>query len=82
MVNGVRDGAYRAWHQNGVLRAEGTFKDGKLHGEYRMWNWDGTPLRLNTYDNGKRLGLYKEWVTTDVCMTASARLYDLYELPW
>lgn len=63
--NGVSDGVYRDWFENGQLYFETNWKDGKLDGVYRRWyengqleiesrwkdgKWDGRRLEFN--ENG------------------------------
>jgi antitoxin component YwqK of YwqJK toxin-antitoxin module len=40
---GIRNGEYKEWYTNGVLRIYTTYKDGKLQGEYKEW-WSNKRL--------------------------------------
>ncbi len=39
---GIPNGPGKAWHRNGVLASEGTYKDGARHGEFTFYGEDGT----------------------------------------
>ena len=40
------------WHENGQMRIEAGFENGKLHGPLKEYESDGTLLRDEVYDNG------------------------------
>ena len=43
------DGLHREWHENGQLRQECTYKDGKKYGLYRAWHENGQLDDERTY---------------------------------
>lgn len=45
----------KIWYDNGQLRTEAGFQDGKLDGTLREYSPDGTLLRDEVYDRGKLL---------------------------
>ncbi len=52
-------GAYRSYHENGVPREAGFYRDGQPHGEWRSWHENGTlagHLRMDRGDVAEVLG--------------------------
>ena len=41
-LDGILDRSYTEWYENGQMKFEGTFKDGKLISK-KEWNFDGSP---------------------------------------
>lgn len=41
-VDGLEDGFWRDFHENGLVAAEGSFAKGLEAGAWRYWNADGT----------------------------------------
>ncbi len=55
------DGVSKQWYDNGQLRVEANYKDGKLDGVYKEW-YDNGQLRVEAnYKDGNRDGVYKQW---------------------
>jgi antitoxin component YwqK of YwqJK toxin-antitoxin module len=49
---GIKNGEYKEWYRNGVLRIYTTYKDGKVHGEYKAY-WSNNRLMLSfIYNEG------------------------------
>ena len=53
-----RQGAWRFWHENGVLRAEGNYVDGQRVGSWTFHKADGSleEALTGTYQEGKKIG--------------------------
>ena len=49
---GIKNGEYKEWYRNGVLRIYTTYKDGNIHGEYKAY-WSNNRLMLSfIYNEG------------------------------
>tara|TARA_R100001594_G_scaffold25041_1_gene49053 strand:- start:37 stop:450 length:414 start_codon:yes stop_codon:yes gene_type:complete len=60
--NGKRaDGVSKSWHENGQLKQEITWKDGKLDGLYSWFYPSGQKRKEGTFKNGKENGLRTFW---------------------
>jgi hypothetical protein len=57
-----RTGAYLEFYGNGVLKAVGKMKAGKLHGDWKWFRKDGVIMRSGTFKNGQQVGV---WITYD-----------------
>ena len=56
----VRQGAMKAWHENGQLYVDGGYDDdGRLSGRWKYWNDDGELQREGDYEKGLREG---DWI--------------------
>ena len=55
--NGVMEGPWVSYHENGQLLSEGAFKNGKTEGPWVGYNEDGTVNKGNTgtYKNGVKV---------------------------
>jgi antitoxin component YwqK of YwqJK toxin-antitoxin module len=42
---GIRNGEYKEWYTNGVLRVDTTYKNGMIHGEYKEY-WSNKRLMI------------------------------------
>ena len=60
-IDGVKDGLYRRWYENGQVEVERNFKDGKQNGYYRRWYGNDQLKVEGIYKNGKQEGIYREW---------------------
>jgi Family of unknown function (DUF5758)/MORN repeat variant len=61
-TKGIRlDDLYREWYDNGRLKKEINYKNGKLDGLYRWWYENGQLEVETTYKDGKVDGLYRWW---------------------
>jgi antitoxin component YwqK of YwqJK toxin-antitoxin module len=54
-------GPHKKWHENGQLREECTYKDGKKDGLYRKWYKNDQPKKECIYKDNELDGLYKSW---------------------
>lgn len=62
LVNGLKQGAYKEYHENGFLQATGNFKDGLPHGEFQAFDEDGETTFEWTMSNGKKNGRQIKYV--------------------
>ena len=62
--NGVNNGFYKEWHENGYLKFEGNFKDGWEYGVQKIWHINGQLAFQGNFVKGKSDGLHKEWYET------------------
>ncbi len=53
------------YYENGNIKQEGFYKDGKLHGSWTSYNENGTKQSMAEYNNGKKTGKWFFW-TGDV----------------
>ncbi|QYJ69260.1 toxin-antitoxin system YwqK family antitoxin [Flavobacterium litorale] len=52
------------YHDNGAIKQQGFYKDGKLHGKWVAYNEDGTKQALGEYENGTKTGKWFFWNDT------------------
>ena len=57
-----KTGEYLEFFTNGILKAKGKYKAGKLHGEWKWFRKTGVIMRSGTFKNGEQTGT---WVTYD-----------------
>jgi len=55
-------GEYLEFFGNGVLKAKGKMRQGKMHGYWEWFRKDGTKLRSGSFIHGEQSGL---WITYD-----------------
>jgi hypothetical protein len=60
-LNGMKNGIYRIWHENGNLFTEMMFVNDILNGINRRWYENGNLQFEGDYENGKQKGLTKIW---------------------
>ena len=49
------------YHDNGQIKEQGFYLDGKLHGKWVSYNEDGTRQTTGEYENGKKTGKWFFW---------------------
>lgn len=49
------------YYENGNVKQEGSYKDGKLHGTWASYNEDGTKQSMGEYANGQKTGKWFFW---------------------
>ena len=54
LKDGLWEGKYYEYHDNGQLKRKGNYKDGKQEGLWKYFNKDGTIKKTMTYKNGVR----------------------------
>lgn len=51
-------------YENGQVRQQGFYKDGKLHGTWVSYDVNGKKTALGQYENGKKIGKWFFWSDT------------------
>jgi antitoxin component YwqK of YwqJK toxin-antitoxin module len=49
--NGIRDGAWMVWHENGQKKEGGLIRDGVETGDWTSWDEDGNITEIKKYDS-------------------------------
>ncbi|GAA0871549.1 hypothetical protein GCM10009117_06950 [Gangjinia marincola] len=49
------------FYENGTVKQEGTYKNGKLHGEWVSYDQHGDKLAMAEYDQGVKTGKWFFW---------------------
>ncbi|MCF4100313.1 nicotinic acid mononucleotide adenyltransferase [Gillisia sp. M10.2A] len=49
------------YYEDGSIRQEGTYKDGKLHGEWISYDANGKKIALAQYEEGNKTGKWFFW---------------------
>ncbi len=49
------------YYDNGQVKQQGFYKDGKLHGAWVAYNEDGTKRAMGEYNNGAKTGKWFFW---------------------
>lgn len=57
----VKDGATRAWYENGQLRMEGNFHENQRQGVFRWWYSNGQQQLVGTFQMGRKAGEWTWW---------------------
>jgi uncharacterized protein YdhG (YjbR/CyaY superfamily) len=57
-----KTGEFLEFYANGVLKARGKYKAGKLHGDWEWFRKTGVIMRSGTFKNGEQSGT---WITYD-----------------
>ena len=57
-----KTGEHLEFYANGVLKAKGKYKAGKLHGDWKWFRKTGAIMRSGTFKNGEQTGT---WITYD-----------------
>lgn len=57
-----KSGEFLEFYPNGVLKAKGKYKSGKLHGNWQWFRKTGVIMRSGSFKNGQQTGT---WVTYD-----------------
>jgi antitoxin component YwqK of YwqJK toxin-antitoxin module len=82
-LDGVENGSYKKWYENGQLKIESTWKGGKRNGLCRQWYKDGQLLEECTFNDGRLDGLYRTWYENEqlkwVCTYKNGKLDGLYK---
>jgi len=59
--NGILNGLYESWYDNGELELEANYKNGELNGLYELWWSNGQLYRNYNYKNGGLNGIQIEY---------------------
>ena len=57
-----KSGEFLEFYSNGVLKAKGKYKAGKLHGSWQWFRKTGVIMRSGSFKNGQQIGT---WITFD-----------------
>jgi len=57
-----KNGEFLTFYSDGVLKAKGRYKAGKLHGEWGWFRKTGVIMRSGSFKNGEQVGT---WITYD-----------------
>jgi antitoxin component YwqK of YwqJK toxin-antitoxin module len=57
----LTDGPAENWYDNGQMREQSSYVNGKRHGEYTWWYPDGRVCKQLNYANGEMHGKYTWW---------------------
>lgn len=60
-VNGVKDGTYKKWFDDGLLSFESSYTNGKQHGVTKSWWRNGKLRSESNYVNGLATGIQRQW---------------------
>lgn len=52
------------FHENGQVKQEGFYKDGKLHGKWTSYDTNGQKVALGEYENGQKSGKWFFWTNS------------------
>jgi hypothetical protein len=58
-VNGVKQGSYKKYAENGVLMEEATFKNGEYDGKATFQTSEKKITGQGVFKNGKKVGMWK-----------------------
>ena len=61
LVDGLREGLWQFYYENGNLQSEATFVAGRESGEKRVFRENGVPYYIGHYDNGVRVGTWEAY---------------------
>lgn len=64
--DGLRDGYWASWYNDGQLWSEGNFKQDKSDGERSVYHPNGTLHYKGTFNTGKRVGIWTYYDETGV----------------
>ncbi len=59
--NGVYDGIYKTWHDNGQLNIDGRYDNGKEEGEWFTYYSNGMLNTRGIYRNGEKTGVWSSY---------------------
>jgi len=57
----IRDGLFQAFHPNGALASEGSYRDGLEEGEWRDFHENGKCAAEGSYSQGTEVGTWRYW---------------------
>ena len=57
-----KSGEYLEFYPNGILKARGKYKKGKLHGDWKWFRKTGVIMRAGSFKHGEQVGT---WITYD-----------------
>jgi antitoxin component YwqK of YwqJK toxin-antitoxin module len=57
----IRDGLFQAFHPNGSLASEGTYREGAEDGAWRDYHDNGQLAAEGSYSHGSEVGVWRFW---------------------
>jgi antitoxin component YwqK of YwqJK toxin-antitoxin module len=54
------------YHDNGQVKQEGFYKDGKVHGQWVSYDENGKKVAMGQYNEGKKIGKWLFWSGMDL----------------
>lgn len=63
-TNGIREGVYKKWFEDGLLSFEAYYVNGKLDGVSKSWWFNGNLRSESHYIDGVANGIQKQWYVT------------------
>jgi antitoxin component YwqK of YwqJK toxin-antitoxin module len=61
VVDGISHGAYTLYHENGVVREQGAFDNGKKTGEWKRYGEQNQLVGIANFVDGQKHGNWKIW---------------------
>ena len=71
--------SHKTWHENGNLRMESTYKNGRLDGLYYLYYQNGEPHRVYKYTNGIVDKSYLEFDESGYCQGVFFEGFESYQ---
>jgi len=62
--NGIQEGEWTTWYENGVRSAVDHYRDGVQNGLHTSWYANGVKALEGNYRDGKREGVWTQWDPT------------------
>ena len=63
-IDGIKQGKFFEWHDNGQLKKEGQFINGNLDGKITEWYKNGQTAKIENFNNGRKDGEFAAWYET------------------
>ena len=60
-VNGIRNGKFKLYHDNGMIKMEGSNSNGEINGTVKMYDEYGQLIRIAITKNGELQGVAKDY---------------------
>lgn len=60
-LDGLKEGEWSIWYEDGTPQKEGLIKEGKQHGIYREYYSNGNLRYEYQYDQDRKIGTWKGW---------------------
>jgi antitoxin component YwqK of YwqJK toxin-antitoxin module len=79
-INGIMEGPYVEYYQNGQIKSVCKCRNNKIEGEFCEWYEDGSILEESNYKDGKKHGECINWVREGGIKVALTVQYDEGEL--
>jgi hypothetical protein len=60
-IDGLKQGLWLSWHENGKLASQGVMIDDQKHGPWMQWHSNGNVESQGSYNHGQEQGLWSFW---------------------